>query len=185
MTRPRKRTPLRIVLGAILLGFIGTALLFGGTSQATTPSLECTGKGCIECNPSVEQCVPPTSPAPTPTPSTPDPTPTPAPSTPAPDPTPTPEPTPSTPDPTPDPTPTPAPSTPAPDPTPDPTPTLAPEPSAPSTPTPNVTPTPESKPETSVLAKTGTSSASYFWAALILGAFGWGVWNWSKQKRYA
>jgi len=46
----------------------------------------CEGKGCIECDPSIKQCVPPTPPAPTPEP-TPSPTPTPSAT-----PTPTPEP---------------------------------------------------------------------------------------------
>ena len=166
-TKPRKRIPLRVALLATIIGLICTLSLFGETSQAAS-SMEaetCEGKGCIECNPSVEQCVPPTPPAPTPAPE-------PSPSVP---PAPTPEPSV-----TPGPTPSPEPSTP---PTPTPKPSVTPGPTP--SPEPGVTPTPESKPETSVLAKTGTSFANHFWASLILGAFGWGVWNWSKQKRYA
>lgn len=79
---------------------------------------------------------------------------------PAPTPEPSPSPTP-TPTPTPDPTPTPAPSTPAP------------------------TPTPESKPETSVLAKTGASASNLTWIAVILAASGWGIWNKAQRRRNA
>ena len=141
-TKPSKRTPLRIALLATLVGLLGTILLFGGRSQAAPFAGGCSGKGCVECDNSTQECPEPSV--------TPGPTPSPEPSTP--------------------PTPTPKPSV-----TPGPTPS----------PEPGVTPTPESKPETSVLAKTGTSFANHFWASLILGAFGWGVWNWSKQKRYA
>ena len=220
-TKPRKRIPLRVALLATIIGLICTLSLFGETSQAAS-SMEaetCEGKGCIECDPSIKQCVPPTPPAPTPepsapapspepstpvptpsvTPEPPAPTPSPEPSTPAPSPepsTPAPSPEPSTPAPTPSvtpeppaSTPSPEPSTPAPEPSPSVPPAPTPEPSVTPGPTPSpepgVTSTPESKPETSVLAKTGTSFANQFWAALILGAFGWGVWNWSKQKRYA
>ena len=153
-TKPRKRIPLRVALLATLVGLLGTVLLFGGRSQASSLTISCDGKGCVECDNSTQECPEPPPPVPTPTPA----------------PAPTPEPSPSVP-----PAPTPEPSTPAPEPS----------PSVPPAPTPSVTPTPESKPETSVLAKTGTSFANHFWAALILGAFGWGVWNWSKQKRYA
>ena len=167
-TKPSKRTPLRIALLATLVGLLGTILLFGGRSQAAPFAGECSGKGCVECDNSTQECPEPPPPVPTPTPA----------------PAPTPEPSPSVP-----PAPTPEPSTPAPEPSPSVPPAPTPEPSVAPGPTPSpepgVTSTPESKPETSVLAKTGTSSASYFWAALILGAFGWGVWNWSKQKRYA
>ena len=142
-TKPRKRIPLRVALLATLVGLLGTVLLFGGRSQAASFAGECSGKGCVECDNSTQECPEP-SPAPTPEPSTP----------PAPTPSVTPEP---------------------------PAPTPNPEPSAPA-------PSPEPSPSTTPalgLAKTGMSSASYSWAALILGAFGWGVWNWSKQKRYA
>ena len=166
---PRKRTPLRVALLATLLGVIGVMTLFGGSSsRATSLTISCDGKGCIECDPSVQECVPP-APTPAPEPSvTPGPTPSPEPSTP---PAPTPKPTPSTPapDPTPTPsvekcegkgcvecnnstqecpeppapTPTPTPSvTPSPTPTPDPTPTPAPEPS------PSVPPAPTPEPST-------------------------------------
>ena len=147
-TKPRKRIPLRVALLATLVGLLGTVLLFGGRSQASSLTISCDGKGCVECDNSTQECPEPPPPVPTPTP---------APSAPAP-----------------------SPSVP-PAPTPEPSVTPGPTPS----PEPGVTPTPESKPETSVLAKTGTSFANHFWASLILGAFGWGVWNWSKQKRYA
>ena len=143
-TKPRKRIPLRVALLATLVGLLGTFLIFGGRSQASSLTISCDGKGCVECDNSTQECPEPPPPAPTPEPSAPAPSPEP------PAPTPTPEPPASTP-----------------------------------SPEPGVTSTPESKPETSVLAKTGTSFANHFWAALILGAFGWGVWNWSKQKRYA
>ena len=93
-TKPRKRIPLRVALLATIIGLICTLSLFGETSQAAS-SMEaeaCEGKGCIECNPSVEECPEPTPPAPTPEPSpSPTPTPTPTPSV-TPSPTPTPEP---------------------------------------------------------------------------------------------
>ena len=87
-----RRTPLGIILAAILLGFIGTLSLFGGTSQATPPVEMCKGKGCVECDNSTQECPEPPPPTPTPAPEpspTPDLTPTPTPSTP---PAPTPEP---------------------------------------------------------------------------------------------
>ena len=93
-TKPRKRIPLRVALLATIIGLICTLSLFGETSQAAS-SMEaeaCEGKGCIECDPSLKQCVPPTPPAPTPEPSAPAPSPEP----PAPTPAPTPEPSPST-----------------------------------------------------------------------------------------
>ena len=168
-TKPRKRIPLRVALLATIIGLICTLSLFGETSQAAS-SMEaetCEGKGCIECDPSIKQCVPPTPPAPTPEPSTPAPTPsvtpeppasTPSPEPPAPTPnpeppapTPEPSPEPSTPAPTPSvmpeppaPTPNPEPSTPTPSPepsTPVPTPSVTPEPTPPA-PTPSVTPEP-------------------------------------------
>ena len=70
-TKPRKRIPLRVALLATIIGLICTLSLFGETSQAAS-SMEaeaCEGKGCIECDPSLKQCVPPTPPAPTPEPS--------------------------------------------------------------------------------------------------------------------
>ena len=91
-TKPRKRIPLRVALLATIIGLICTLSLFGETSQAAS-SMEaeaCEGKGCIECDPSLKQCVPPTPPAPTPEPSAPAPSPEP------PAPTPSPEPSPST-----------------------------------------------------------------------------------------
>ena len=175
-TKPRKRIPLRVALLATLVGLLGTFLIFGGRSQASSLTISCDGKGCVECDNSTQECPEPPPPVPTPTP---------APSAPAPSPEPpAPTPEPSAPAPSPEPpAPTPEPSAPAPSPEP---PAPTPEPSAPApSPEPGVTSTPESKPETSVLAKTGTSFANHFWTALILGAFGWGVWNWSKQKRYA
>ena len=107
-TKPRKRIPLRVALLATIIGLICTLSLFGETSQAAS-SMEaetCEGKGCIECDPSIKQCVPPTPPAPTPEPSTPAPTPSVTPEPPAP--TPTPEPPASTPSPEPSPSTTPA-----------------------------------------------------------------------------
>ena len=90
-TKPRKRTPLLIILVGVLLGFIGTTLLFGGASQATTPSVGvCEGKGCVECDSSTQKCLPP--PAPTPEPPAPSVTPEPPASTPDLTPTPSPEP---------------------------------------------------------------------------------------------
>ena len=107
-TKPSKRTPLRIALLATLVGLLGTVLLFGGRSQASSLAISCDSKGCVECNNSTQECPEPPPPVPTPTP---------VPSTPTPDPTPTPAPEPS-PTPTPDPTPTPAPE-PSPTPTPE------------------------------------------------------------------
>ena len=133
-TKPSKRTPLRIALLATLVGLLGTVLLFGGRSQASSLAISCDSKGCVECNNSTQECPEPPPPIPTPTP---------VPSTPTPDPTPTP----------------------------------APEPSP--------TPTPESKPETSVLAKTGSSSANLPWIAVILAALGWEVISQARQKRRA
>ena len=133
-TKPSKRTPLRIALLATLVGLLGTVLLFGGRSQASSLAISCDSKGCVECNNSTQECPEPPPPVPTPTP---------VPSTPTPDPTPTP----------------------------------APEPSP--------TPTPESKPETSVLAKTGSSSANLPWIAVILAALGWEVISQARQKRRA
>ena len=133
-TKPSKRTPLRIALLATLVGLLGTVLLFGGRSQASSLAISCDSKGCVECNNSTQECPEPPPPVPTPTP---------VPSTQTPDPTPTP----------------------------------APEPSP--------TPTPESKPETSVLAKTGSSSANLPWIAVILAALGWEVISQARQKRRA
>ena len=113
-TKPRKRIPLRVALLATIIGLICTLSLFGETSQAAS-SMEaeaCEGKGCIECDPSLKQCVPPTPPAPTPEPSAPAPSPEP--------PAPTPNPEPSAPAPSPEP---PAP-TPSPEPSPSTTPAL-------------------------------------------------------------
>ena len=126
---PRKRTPLRVALLATLLGVIGVMTLFGGSSsQANSLTISCDGKGCIECNPSIQECPTPPPPAPTPEPV----------------PTPTTEPTP---------------------------------------PPPAPTPTPESKPETSVLAKTGASASNLTWIAVILAASGWGIWNKAQRRR--
>ena len=163
-TEPRKRTPLRVALLATLIGLLGTVLLFGGPSRATTPP-SCDGKGCIECDPSTQECPEP----------------------PAPEPTPTPEPTPS---PTPTPEPEPSPSvTPSPAPTPTPAPSLEPEPSPSVTPSPAPTPEPEPSPTrqtaTSTLARTGSSSANLPWIAVILAALGWEVMSQARQKRRA
>ena len=179
---PRKRTPLRVALLATLLGVIGAMTLFGGSSQATTLGVFCDGKGCIECDPSITECVPP-APTPTPEPSvTPTPAPTPEPS-PEPSVTPTPAPTP---EPSPEPSVTPEPTPPAP------TPSVTPEPTPPA-PTPSVTPeppastpSPEPSPSTTPalgLAKTGASSANLPWITLVLGALGWGAWNKAQQRR--
>ena len=203
-TKPRKRIPLRVALLATIIGLICTLSLFGETSQAAS-SMEaeaCEGKGCIECDPSLKQCVPPTPPAPTPEPSAPAPspeppapTPSPEPSAPAPSPeppAPTPSPEPSAPAPSPEPpapTPSPEPSAPAPSPEP-PAPTPSPEPSAPAPspepPAPTPAPTPEPSPSTTPalgLAKTGASSANLPWITLVLGALGWGAWNKAQQRR--
>ena len=167
-TKPRKRIPLRVALLATIIGLICTLSLFGETSQAAS-SMEaeaCEGKGCIECDPSLKQCVPPTPPAPTPEPSAPAPSPEP-----------------------PAPTPSPEPSAPAPSPEP-PAPTPSPEPSAPAPspepPAPTPAPTPEPSPSTTPalgLAKTGASSANLPWITLVLGALGWGAWNKAQQRR--
>ena len=138
-----KKTPLRIALLATLLGLLGAMTLFGGSSQATPFAVSCEGKGCIECNPSVQECTPPT---PEPSAPTPEPSVTPTPSQ---TPSPTPEPEPSVPTPTPEP----EPSTPEPVPTP-----------APST-------TPEPSPTQQALARTGASS-NLTWLAVILAALG-------------
>ena len=111
-TKPSKRTPLRIALLATLVGLLGTILLFGGRSQAAPFAGECSGKGCVECDNSTQECPEPPPPVPTPTPA----------------PEPAPEPSPSVP-----PAPTPEPSTPAPSPEP-PASTPSPEPSTPTTP---------------------------------------------------
>ena len=199
-TKPSKRTPLRIALLATLVGLLGTILLFGGRSQAAPFAGECSGKGCVECDNSTQECPEPPPPVPTPTPApapTPEPSPsvppapTPEPSTPAPEPSPsvppapTPTPEPSVPTPSPEPpasTPSPEPSTPVP------TPSVTPEPPAP-TPTPEPpasTPSPEPSPSTTPalgLAKTGASSANLPWITLVLGALGWGAWNKAQQRR--
>ena len=173
-TKPRKRIPLRVALLATLVGLLGTFLIFGGRSQAAPFAGECSGKGCVECDNSTQECPEP-SPAPTPEPSTPPaPTPTPEPSVP------TPSPEPSTPVPTPSVTPEPTP--------PAPTPSVTPEPPAP-TPTPEPpasTPSPEPSPSTTPalgLAKTGASSANLPWITLVLSALGWGAWNKAQQRR--
>ena len=163
-TKPSKRTPLRIALLATLVGLLGTILLFGGRSQAAPFAGECSGKGCVECDNSTQECPEPPPPVPTPTPA------------------PEPEPSPSVP-----PAPTPEPSTPAPSPEP-PAPTPNPEPSAPapSPEPPASTPSPEpSTPTTPALglAKTGASSANLPWITLVLGALGWGAWNKAQQRR--
>ena len=189
-TKPRKRIPLRVALLATLVGLLGTVLLFGGRSQASSLTISCDGKGCVECDNSTQECPEPPPPVPTPTP---------APSAPAPSPeppAPTPNPEPSAPAPSPEPpAPTPEPSTPVPTPSvtpeptpPAPTPSVTPEPPAP-TPTPEPpasTPSPEpSTPTTPALglAKTGASSANLPWITLVLGALGWGAWNKAQQRR--
>ena len=176
-TKPRKRIPLRVALLATLVGLLGTVLLFGGRSQASSLTISCDGKGCVECDNSTQECPEPPPPVPTPTP---------APSAPAPSPeppAPTPNPEPSAPAPSPEPpAPTPEPSTPVP------TPSVTPEPPAP-TPTPEPpasTPSPEPSPSTTPalgLAKTGASSANLPWITLVLGALGWGAWNKAQQRR--
>ena len=171
-TKPRKRIPLRVALLATLVGLLGTVLLFGGRSQASSLTISCDGKGCVECDNSTQECPEPPPPVPTPTP---------APSAPAPSPEPpAPTPEPSTPVPTPSVTPEPTP--------PAPTPSVTPEPPAP-TPTPEPpasTPSPEPSPSTTPalgLAKTGASSANLPWITLVLGALGWGAWNKAQQRR--
>ena len=154
-TKPRKRIPLRVALLATLVGLLGTVLLFGGRSQASSLTISCDGKGCVECDNSTQECPEPPPPVPTPTP---------APSAPAPSPEP--------------PAPTPEPSTPVP------TPSVTPEPPAP-TPTPEPpasTPSPSTTPALG-LAKTGASSANLPWITLVLGALGWGAWNKAQQRR--
>ena len=167
-TKPRKRIPLRVALLATLVGLLGTVLLFGGRSQASSLTISCDGKGCVECNNSTQECPEPPPPVPTPTP---------APSAPAPSPEPpAPTPEPSTPVPTPSVTPEPTPPAPTPSVTPEPpAPTPTPEPPA-STPSPSTTPA-------LGLAKTGASSANLPWITLVLGALGWGAWNKAQQRR--
>ena len=197
-TKPRKRTPLLIILVGVLLGFIGTTLLFGGASQATTPSVGvCEGKGCVECDSSTQKCLPP----PAPTPEPPAPSVTPEPPAPTPEP-PAPSVTPEPPAPTPEctgkgcvecdsstqkclPPPAPTPEPPAPSVTPEPpAPSVTPEPPA-STPDLTPTPSPEPGPVASVLAKTGISASSLPWVAVILAAAGWELCNKAQQKRRA
>ena len=167
-TKPRKRIPLRVALLATLVGLLGTVLLFGGRSQASSLTISCDGKGCVECDNSTQECPEPPPPVPTPTP---------APSAPAPSPEPpAPTPEPSTPVPTPSVTPEPTPPAPTPSVTPEPpAPTPTPEPPA-STPSPSTTPA-------LGLAKTGASSANLPWITLVLGALGWGAWNKAQQRR--
>ena len=87
-TKPRKRIPLRVALLATLVGLLGTVLLFGGRSQASSLTISCDGKGCVECDNSTQECPEPPPPAPTPEPV---PTPTTEPTPPPPAPTPEPE----------------------------------------------------------------------------------------------
>ena len=78
-TESRKRIPLRVALLATIIGLICTLSLFGETSQAASSMEACEGKGCVECDPSVQECLPPPAPTPTPEPPAPTPTPTPEP----------------------------------------------------------------------------------------------------------
>ena len=85
-TKPRKRIPLRVALLATLVGLLGTVLLFGGRSQASSLTISCDGKGCVECDNSTQECPEPPPPVPTPTPAPSAPAPSPEPPAPTPEP---------------------------------------------------------------------------------------------------